>query len=213
MGLSKIALIALTTSLFAGNDIEEVKLHSLYLMQQNQVGESFERYREFSELSGRHDFEVLQQMGLILFSKGIQSSDPQTFLMTLFGAGLSGSSGAIEILERGLNQSDPQVQMLALHFIAKFDDDKTNDLLNEAMSSEFLAIRMEAAFYMAQRKHPLAVGQIEGLMFRLPPVFKAYFPPLFALLGTSDATQALRRLIEDPDPQLRVESILHPSPF
>ncbi len=219
MGLSKISLVlvipcALVFTLvcnvaIAGNEIDELKLHSLYLMQQNQVEESIEKYREFSDMTGRHDFEVLQQMGLILLQKGIQSDDSQTFLMTLFGAGLSGSTGALEIIERGLHHPDPQVQLLALHFMAKFDDDKTNDLLNSAMSSDFLAIRMEAAFYLAQRKHPHAVGQIEGLMFRLPPMFKPFFPSLFALLGTSDATAALRRLIEDPDPQVRVESILN----
>lgn len=214
MGFFKICLALLAVPpLFPSNEVEEVKQHSLYLMQQNQIEESIDKYREFSDLTGRHDFEVLQQMGLILLQKGIQSEDPQTFLMTLFGAGLSGSSGALEIIERGLQHPDPQVQLLALHFIAKFDDDKTNDLLNGAMSSDYLAIRMEAAFYLAQRKHPHAVGQIEGLMFRLPPMFKPFFPSLFALLGTSDATAALRRLIEDPDPQVRVESILNVAPL
>ena len=189
--------------------IEELKLHALYLMQQNQAEEALGKYRQFSNLSGRHDFDVLQQMGLILLQKGIQNPDPQIFLMTLFGAGLSGSSRALEILEYGVKHPDPQVQLLALHFIAQFDDDRASDLFNRAMSSEYLSTRMEAAFYMAQRKHPLAVGQIEGLMFRLPPMFKPYFPSFFALMGTSDATQALRRLIEDPDFQVRIESILN----
>lgn len=212
MGLSQIrvtaACLALVSAPFLAT-ADNNKLHALYLMQQNQVEESIERYREFTTLSGKHDFEVLQQMGLILLQKGIQSDDAQTFLMTLFGAGLSGSAGALEILERGLFNPDPQVQLLALHFIAKFDDDSTNEMLNRAMTSEYLGIRMEAAFYLAQRKHPHAVGQIEGLMYRLPPVFKPYFPSFFAILGTSDATAALRRLIEDPDPQVRVESILN----
>jgi HEAT repeat protein len=209
MGLSKIYLILLTAPLFSATEVEELKHHSLYLMQQNQIGESIEKYRQYAEVSGRHDFEVLQQMGLILLQKGIQSEDNQTFMMTLFGAGLSGSANALEILERGIAHPDPQVQLLSLHFIAKIDDDRTSEIFNRAMTSDYLAIRMEAAFYMAQRKHPHAVGQIEGLMYRLPPAFKPYFPSLFALLGTSDATQALRRLIEDPDPQTRVESILH----
>jgi HEAT repeat protein len=195
--------------LFASKDSEKIKLHALYLMQQNQVEEAFGRYREFSEEAGRHDFEALQQMGLILLQKGIQTTDPQTFMMTLFGAGLSGSSRALEILEKGLDDPNPEIQLLALHFIAGIEDDKTGDLLNSAMSSDYLSTRMEAAFYLALRKHPLAVGQIEGLMFRLPPVFKPYFPSFFALLGTSDATQALKRLIEDPDPQVRIESILN----
>lgn len=211
MGLSKIHLTLFSAAalLFGGNDLEELKLHSLYLMHQNQVEESIEKYREFSEMTGRHDFEILQQMGLVLLQKGIQNPDPQIFMMTLFGAGLSGSANALEILERGISHPDPQVQLLSLHFIAKINDDKTAEIFNRAMSSDYLGIRMEAAFYMAERKHPHAVGQIEGLMYRLPPAFKPYFPSLFALLGTSDATHALRRLIEDPDPQTRVESILH----
>ncbi|PIS02976.1 MAG: hypothetical protein COT85_02805 [Chlamydiae bacterium CG10_big_fil_rev_8_21_14_0_10_42_34] len=211
MGLSKVHLILLCSAslLFAANEVEEIKLHSLYLMQQNQIAESIEKYREFAEISGRHDFEALQQMGLILLQKGIQSEDSQTFMMTLFGAGLSGSANALEILERGVSHPDPQVQLLSLHFIAKFEDDRASEIFHRAMSSDFLAIRMEAAFYMAQRKHPHAVGQIEGLMYRLPPAFKPYFPSLFALLGTSDATHTLKRLIEDIDPQTRIESILN----
>ncbi len=199
----------IASPLFAAKEVDEIKLHALYLMQQNKIEESLERYREYAEVSGRHDFDVLQQMGLILLQKGIQSEDPETFMMTLFGAGLSGSAAAIEILARGIASPDPQIQLLSLHFMAKLEDDRATDFLNLAMSSDFLAIRMEAAFYLAQRKHPHAVGQIEGLMYRLPPAFKAYFPPLFALLGTNDATQSLRRLIEDPDPQTRVESILN----
>ncbi len=206
-GLCLIALSALP--LLAKTSDEEIKLHALYLMQQNQIEDAFGRYREYSEQSGRHDFEALQRMGLILLQKGIQTNDPQVFMMTLFGAGLSGSGGALEILETGLAQPDPQIQLLALHFIAGFEDDRSADLLNQAMSSDFLSTRMEAAFYLAQKKHPHAVGQIEGLMFRLPPIFKPYFPSFFALHGTSEATLALRRLIEDPDIQVRIESILN----
>ncbi len=209
MGPSKIYLTLVASSILFGGELDEIKLHSLYLMQQGQMAESIEKYREYAELTGRHDFEVLQEMGIILLQKGIQSQDSQTFMMTLFGAGLSGSANALEILEHGLTHPDPQMQLLALHFIAKFEDDRTAEIFNRAMSSDYLAIRMEAAFYMAQTKHPHAVGQIEGLMYRLPPAFKPYFPSLFALLGTSDATRSLRRLIEDADPQTRVESILH----
>lgn len=211
MGLSKICLsvcVLISTSLFS-SEYDELKMHALYLMQQNQIEESLEKYRSYAAQTGRHDFEVLGQMGLILLQKGVQSEENQTLMMTLFGAGLSGSASALDILEKGINHPDPQIQLLSLHFIAKFDDDRTSEIFNQAMRSDFLAIRMEAAFYMAKSKHPHAVGQIEGLMYRLPPAFKPFFPSLFALLGTSDATKTLRRLIEDPDPQTRVESILH----
>ncbi len=206
----KIFLLLVAPILLLGApSSEELKMHSLFLMQKNDLEGAFDRYREYCHLTGRHNFEMLQQMGLILLQKGIQTEDPQSYLMTLFGAGISGSLGALEILEKGLVQPDPQVQLLTLHFLSQFGDDRVNDLLNQAMSSEFLSTRMEAAFHMALRKHPLAVGQIEGLMFRLPPAFKPYFPSFFALLGTNEATGVLKRLAEDPDPQVRIESILN----
>ncbi|MBS0625326.1 MAG: HEAT repeat domain-containing protein [Verrucomicrobia bacterium] len=210
MGLLAKCLICTcaASALWAATPAQEAKMQALYLMQQKKVEESIERYRELANITGRHDFEVLQQMGLTLLQKGIQSEDPQAFLMTLFGAGLSNSARALEILEKGLKHPDPQVQLLSLNFIGRQEDDRADELLNVAMSSDFLATRMEAAFHLALKKHPHAVGQIEGLMFRLPPVFKPYFPPLFALIGTNDATAVLKRLIEDTDPQVRVESIL-----
>ena len=182
---------------------------ALYMIQSQSADEAISRYQEYTAKTGRHDFEALQRMGLVLLRGGILSEDPHIFTMTLFGAGLSGSSGALEILERGLRHPDPQIQMISLHFIVRIEDDRTEELLNSAMSSDYLSTRMEAAFYMAQRKHPHAVGQIEGLMHRLPPFFRAYFPSLFALIGNGDATNALRRLADDLDPQVRVESILN----
>lgn len=212
MGLSQAGLVLVATLVLGSplvtRNVDD-KLHALYLMQQNQIEEALQSYRESFHASGRQDFDILQQMALLMLKKGIQSHEPQAFLMTLFGAGFSGNLSSLEILEKGLDHPDPQVQLLALHFIAQFDDDRTYDIFNRAMSSDYLSTRMEAAFCMAQRKHPLAVGQIEGLMFRLPPVFKPYFPSFFALLGTTEATAALRRLAEDVDPQVRVESILH----
>lgn len=186
----------------------EGKLQALYFMQQHQPKEALARYREETRATGHHDFELLQEMGLLLLQCGIHSDDPQTFLMTLFGAGLSGSARALEILEHGVAHLDPQVQLIALHFLSQLEDDRTHPILTEAMGSNYLSTRMEAAFYMAQKKHPQAVGQIEGLMFMLPPFFRPYFPSLFALLGTSDATAVLRRLLEDADLAVQIESIL-----
>ena len=103
-----ITLCFCTHSLFAISSSEEAKLHSLFLMQHNQIDEALDRYREYCELSGHHDFSVLQQMGLIMLQKGIQTTDPQVYLMTRLGAGISGSSGALEILAKGLDDRDPQ---------------------------------------------------------------------------------------------------------
>jgi HEAT repeat protein len=209
MGLFKACLtLAFASSLIASSDIDS-KRHALYMVQNSDIETALHAYQNYFAQTGHHDFDVLQRMGLVLLQHGIHSDDPTIFTMTLFGAGLSGSAGALEILEKGLFHSDPQIQMVALHFIAQSNDDQTDELLNRAMSSDFLSTRLEAAFYMAQKKHPRAVGQIEGLMYRLPPIFRPLFPSLFALIGTSEATCALRRLLDDPEPQVRIESILN----
>src|SRR3989344_5286715 len=118
MDLYKICIGAVLfgRALLAASSAEEAKMHSLFLMQQNQINDALDRYRDYCDLSGRHDFEMLQQMGIIMLQKGIQEPDPQAYLMTLFGAGISGSSRALEILENGIDHPDPQVQLLSLHF-------------------------------------------------------------------------------------------------
>ena len=72
---------------------------------------------------------------------------------------------------------------------------------------------MEAAYQLANRKHRSAVGQIESLMQRIPPMFRFYFPQFFALIGTSEAITILKALIEDPYTFVRVESILAAARF
>ncbi|MBX9744337.1 MAG: hypothetical protein K2X08_03905, partial [Chlamydiales bacterium] len=96
----------LVTSVYASTPIQDAKMQALYLMQQQKIEESIERYRDLAHLSGRHDFDLLQQMGLILLQKGIRQENPQAFLMTLFGAGFSNSARSLEILEKGLEQPD-----------------------------------------------------------------------------------------------------------
>ena len=123
MGLFKIALIALPILAMAEDPDRSActaaasMKRALSLSQSQSPEEAISRYQEHFALTGRHDFEALQRMGLMLLRNGIQNEDPNIFTMTLFGAGLSGSSGALEILERGLRHPDPQLQMISLHFI------------------------------------------------------------------------------------------------
>ena len=76
------------------------------------------------------------------------------------------------------------------------------------MSSEFLSTRMEVLSQMVSKKHPHTVGHIEALMNRLPPFLKPYFPPFFAIMGTSEAISVLKKLLYDSDPITRVSAIL-----
>ncbi|PIS00893.1 MAG: hypothetical protein COT84_05435 [Chlamydiae bacterium CG10_big_fil_rev_8_21_14_0_10_35_9] len=182
--------------------------HVLFLMHANEVERGIEKYLSFCSEIKKPDFETLQKMCYILLKKGASEPDLESQLLSLFGAGIALSQDSVDIINRAALSKDPQIQMTALHFLAQFPEDSTSDTLVRAMGSDYLPIRMEAAFLLAERKHPQAVGQILALMQKLPPFFKAYFPPLFAINGTAEAMAELRRMISDHNPTVRVQAIL-----
>ena len=186
---------------------ETDKRHILYLMHSNEIDKALNQYQKAWE-NEPLDLEILQKMSLILLKNGANSSDIETQKLSMFGAGLSASNISLEILEIGLKSSDLETQLLSLHFISLLNDNKTDLLLTKAMRSDFLPTRLEAAYHMAQRKHPHAIGQIESLMMKLPIFLKPFFPHLFAMIGTDGATKFLLRFLNDSNSDVRLETIL-----
>ncbi len=189
------------------------KLHILYLMQSKEVHRSIALYQQYRTFLGRHDFEILQQMALILLNQGARSDDPELQLISIFGSGIAGISASIDILESGILSPDPQIQMASIQFLGRMQDDRSDELLTKAMSSNYFFTRMEAAQQLALRKSRSAVGQIESLMYRIPPQMRFFFPQFFALIGTSDAISVLRHMMDESFHMTRIEAILSAARF
>ena len=188
--------------------IDKGKNHVLFLMQTGEVEKSIEKFISYCSKEKIADLETLQQMCYILMKKGIDTNDIETQLLSIFGSGIAQSKHSLEIIEKGLQSNDAQVQLVALHFLSQYPEDRVDNLLIQAMSSDYLQIRVEAAYILASRKHPSAVGQIESLMQKLPYFFRPYFPKLFAISGTAEATASLKKLMSDPYPITRVQAII-----
>lgn len=184
------------------------KLHVLYLLQSKEFNRAIDLYHEYKTALGRHDFEILQQMGLIILEQGARSPDPSIQLTSIFGSTIAGISASIDILEAGIISSQPQTQMAAIQYLGHLQDDRCEELLTKAMSSDFFFTRMEAAQQLAFRKSRTAVGQIESLMHKIPPQMRFFFPQFFALIGTSDAISLLRHMMDDQFHMTRIEAIL-----
>lgn len=180
----------------------------LYLMQTGHPNESLAAYREYTEQSGKHDFDLLQQMGLLLLSHGNRSTDPQVQLLTLFGAGISGNEKALYILEGGIENPIPQLQLVALNLLSKYQNDRADQIINRAIYSNYVLIRLEAIHYLSQKKYKTAQGQIEALMSKLDKKLWPIFPQLFALLGDPSSIKMLRKLMTEQDDDVRIEAIL-----
>jgi len=189
------------------------KLHILYLLQSQEFDRAFDSYQEYKLILGKHDFDLLQQMALTLLEMGARSPDPSRQLTSIFGSSIAGISASIDILEAGITSPNPETQMAAIQFLGHLQDDRCEVLFTKAMSSDYFFTRMEAAYQLSMRKARTATGQIESLMYKVPPQMRFFFAQFFALIGTSDAMVLLRQMMDDPFHMTRVEAVLNAARF
>ena len=202
----------LLTSLFS----EEPKIcknQILYLMQSGETQRSIQLYQDYVKGTGKPDFSILEQMGYILLREGAQSEDEECQLLSMYGLGIAGSLEGLDLYEKGLSSPTPLVQMATIQFLSSLQDDEVEQLLFKAFSSPYLMVRLEAAHNLALRKSDQATGIIDNLMQKLPPFFHVYFPELFGMIGTSDATGVLKRMLGDKYLNVRLAVILAAAKF
>lgn len=183
-----------------------------YLMQSQNYRSAIDLYQKYAQENKRHDFEVLEQIATIVLEQSAHSSDLERRLLSIFGLGLAGISSSVNIvniLETGIRTPHLETQLISIQFLGQLQDDRSDELLTRAMSSDFLMARMEAAYHLAERKTRSATGQIESLMHKLPLPFRFYFTEFFAQIGTLEAINVLRHMIDDPDALVRISSILN----
>ena len=206
-------LLSVSSVIFCSEERTIQKNQIPYLMQAKEVEKSISLYLQYSKGLGKHDFEILQQMAFILLDQGSHSPDQETQLLSIYGSSIASAAASLDILEEGIKSKHAETQVAAIQFLGQMQDDRSDELLIKAMSSEFFFARMEAALHLANRKHRSLVGQIESLMYRVPPPARFFFPQFFALIGTSDAIAILKHLMEDPVPAVRVEALLNAAKF
>jgi HEAT repeat protein len=185
-----------------------------FLLRSEGVERGVELYQKHHQQLQAHDFELLEQMAILTLEKASHEDVLEKQLLSIFGlkiAGVSSSIDLIGILEKGIKTSHLEIQLLSIQFLGQLQDDRSEELLTKAMSSPFFLARMEAAVQLTERKARKAVGQIEALMHKVPAPFRAYFPPFFAQIGTSEAIGVLKHLIDDPDVHVRIASLLSAS--
>ncbi len=206
--LSIVATSIYCSSYVLGEKPKISKNHVLFLMRSKKIKSAIEQYESYKSEQGKHDFALLQEMSYLLLEQGAKSEDSQTQILSMYGAYLSKLNSAIDIFDIGISSREPMIQLAAIQLSSRMQDDRCEDILIKAFSSDYLPIRFEAAFELASRKSKYAVGLIESLMHKLPPFFKPFFADLFARIGTQDATHNLSRLVSDPNVDVRATSFL-----
>ena len=209
MGRLLLLVFLFFSPLFSGIS----KNQALYLVQADEVEKGISLYQKWASENQTHDFSILEQMGYILLNRGARSGDEETLLLSMYGLGIAESTEGMDLYEQGMNSHNPMTQMATIQFLSRIQEDAVESLLFKAFSSPFLVVRMEAAFALAQRRSDTAIGMINSLMQKLPPMFHVYFPELFAMIGTPDAMGILKQMAGHPILSVRLSSILSAARF
>ncbi len=198
----------------SAQDLTQATKHRiLYLMQIGEIKQGIELYRDLAKKNQKQDFSLLEEIGYILLRLGAKQADEESQLLSMYGANIAGTLESMDIYEIGMESPNLQTQMATIGFLSQIQDDRAESLLLKSFASPFLMIRMEGAYALAIRRSHLATGLIDSLMHKLPPFMHVYFPELFAMIGTSDATAILQKLMVSPFLNVRLASYLAAAKF
>lgn len=202
-----IATFFLFSPLF-GSFPPELSGQMLYLLHRGEVKQAFGNYLDYTKVQQEHDFALLQQAAIALLEQGIESEDPESALMSLFGAGVANTPDLLPVLKKGIESKEPRMQLAALTYLGKQQDDAADRLLESALSSPFLLTRLEGCLQLAQKNHPAVLTHLQSLKPKVPPVVRALFPQIIVHLEGAAPYHYLRQLLTDPEVAVRIEAIL-----
>lgn len=207
MGSLKLIFLLLCFSCLSAQENSSNR-QILYTLQTGDFETALDLYQEKRVAEGKHDLELVQQIGLVILDRGFRSKDEEIQRLTFLGAGVSTSERCLYILEAGLSNPNPQCQLMALNFLSRLRNDRADAALHRALGSNNILARLEILHYFAETKHPNVVHQLDALMCKLDPQLHVVFPQLYALAGTTEAIRNLKRLLSHTKESVRVASIL-----
>lgn len=182
--------------------------HILFLMHTGDTAQALEEYKKYQNEVGSHDFELIERIGLILLDQGFRSRDIETQLLAMYGAGISINEKALYIIEDGLTSGQPELELISLSLLSRFQNDRADQAIHRAMASNSLLIRFEAALQLANKKDARALGQIDALMAKVDEAVWPLFAQIYSVLGTPLAKKTLRKFLSHHDENVRIATIL-----
>ncbi len=181
----------------------------LYMIQSNRIQEAIDQLLVLrSEDPYLFHEGTLEQLGLALLEQGSKSRDFQDVVNCLYGVGIAHDERGLHIVSRALEFDHPELQLLAVSVAASFDTEAAYEILEQAMKSNYIFVRLEAAYCLANKQSESAHGQLVALMAKVPPELHELFPRLFAMEASPNSSLELKRLLYDKNEAVRKEAIL-----
>lgn len=183
--------------------------HLLYMIQAGKTEEAIDALLSMKSDDPYIFHEgTLEKLGLGLLEQGSKSRNPQDLLTCLYGVGISQDDRTLTLAANALAYDEPQLQLVAVSVLSSFDTEAASELLSQAMKSNYIFVRLEAAYCLAHRRSSNAYGQLAALLSKVDPELHELFPRLFAMEASRESRMMLKSLMYDQNEQVRRESIL-----
>ncbi|AKC30557.1 HEAT repeat domain-containing protein [Chlamydia trachomatis] len=200
MGLSRLAFIGfLSFTLSASCDFPSSVSQRILFSCQKSVPQALEAYLEASATYQQHDFSVLRVIAESYLQQSFLSEDTHIRKSAIIGAGLSGSSEALELLSEAIETQDLYEQLLILN-AATSQLSKTSDkLLFKGLTASHPVIRLEAAYRLACMKNSKVSDYLYSFIYKLPEEIQNLAATIFLQLETEEADAYIHRLLSSPN--------------
>ncbi|WP_100934070.1 HEAT repeat domain-containing protein [Candidatus Chlamydia corallus] len=186
---------------------ESVSHKILYISTQS-IQQALEIYLDALDTYADHDFFVLRKIGEDCLKQGIRSSDPQTRKSTIIGAGLAGSSEALDVLSQAMETPDPLQQLLVLSAVSGHLGKTSDELLFKALASPYPIIRLEAAYRLANLKNTRVIDHLHSFIHKLPEEIQCLSAAIFLCLETEESDAYIRDLLAAKKSSIRSATAL-----
>jgi len=148
----------------------------------------------------------LEELCFQLFQKLAESDDLDTTIMTLLATSSTHHPLSRSITKHLLHSPSPLIQLVAVQSLFQTND--ADSLLVEALRSNFIAVRFEAAWQLAKKRSRNSFFHIDALYSKLPEEFHPHMAELFAQEGSSGSIHRLRQMLYDAKDEVVVSSLL-----
>ena len=183
--------------------------HVLYLIQSGKSGDAIDATLAMQEQEPYIFHEgAMKRLGLALIEQGARSRDITDMLTCLYGVGISHDEGALSVVSRAVSFDEPQIQLVAVNVAASFGTQEAIDILEQAMKSNYIIVRLEAAYWLSLKRSDSAHAQLVALMSKVDPQLHELFPQLFVIEGSQGSMDVIKKLLYDQNENVRREAIL-----
>ena len=199
--------LLLCAPLFSADDLPH---RVLFLAHRGNHEEALNLYIQKRNEAGTHDFRLLRELAIGMLEQGANSSESDIQKSVLFAAGVSMDERTLPILVRGVQNRDPNLQLFCLSILANQHHEDAYSAVRRTMrTGGHPILRLIATYMLAQQKDPQALTQAEAFYYQFPEEAHVLFPQVFTQFHNSDATKYLRKLLNHPKEEVRIEAILN----